>query len=218
MSDRLQVTVENAKGLLLASGCYTADQLARLDSNEAFDAARRLLDSQLTNLDAEPATRPPPPKDRFYPFGLRSEGLRRLSWVVIIAAVCVWTLFYFGKPRPTNTGLDVWISVFIAVPLLGYAIVYLLIKAGSWAIAHFNPFSCKTEGTRRLSLALSVIAYAVWTVGSAAASRRQWDAENWLLTCVGVPLITFIVVRLTLSMVRWIVAGFRASDSKLDRR
>ncbi len=83
----------------------------------------------------------------------------------------------------------------------------------------FNPFSCKSEGIRRLSVALMILSLLSWVawvaVRSNGFSEMGPTGTGWLML-FGAPIAAYLLILAVLRITSWIVQGFR-SGTRDDR-
>jgi hypothetical protein len=96
-----------------------------------------------------------------------------------------------------------------------------LIESGSLKsesnLSKFNPFLCKSEGMRRLTIALASIAYIVWVVSVFILSNGfttdgVYDSTNTIIFVIVIPLIVYLVIVSLYVIGQWVLRGFRFSS------
>ena len=76
----------------------------------------------------------------------------------------------------------------------------------------FNPFQCKSEGMRRLSIALAGLSLVIWFGWVAYASKEFTEIEplGWLII-FGAPVVTYLVILAAIRVSLWVIHGFQSS-------
>lgn len=97
-----------------------------------------------------------------------------------------------------------------------------LLTEDFWLKLAANPFACKSEGTRRLSIALLVASLCAWFSWLAIprpyalpayGSLRSYILRSEWLPELHVPIVGFLVARVATMAGRWIIKGFKADKN-----
>lgn len=84
-----------------------------------------------------------------------------------------------------------------------------------------NPFRCKAEGWRRLSLVLSgiaLVAWWAWLPWWAEESRSRPSVWGWIIALTVPPLLAYAVIMLLRWIWLWVAGGFRGdADARQTR-
>lgn len=77
-------------------------------------------------------------------------------------------------------------------------------------IKQFNPFLCKSEGMRRLSIVLSAVCLFVWFgwIGVVSEGFTKIKPEGWTLL-VAAPVAVYVIILILIRTMAWIIRGFR---------
>ena len=81
----------------------------------------------------------------------------------------------------------------------------------------FNPFFCKTEGWRRLTIALSVLGFIGWTwfvaVETNGFSKDLQDPGEALVVVVGFPIVFYLLLLGLRGIILWVIRGFQSRQA-----
>lgn len=82
-----------------------------------------------------------------------------------------------------------------------------------WLTFAMNPFRCKSEGMRRISIVLSMVSVLTWFmfVGFASNGFHAGTPFGWLILFAA-PFGAYLLVMALRLLTMWIVAGFRKED------
>lgn len=83
-------------------------------------------------------------------------------------------------------------------------------------ISTMNPFRCKSEGMRRISIVLSAVSVLAWFIFAGVASHGftgMGEKPLFWLFLLAVPFGAYLLVMALRLLAIWIVAGFRSEDN-----